>query len=325
MKRWLPEIIAVLLWVPAHLSAQDTAKPSPAAAKPSPAEVAPPSAEAVPVTAEVAPSPAEVAIRQGVVAYVQAFNARESKQLAEQWSPDAVYINRSTGEEVVGREAIAEQFDVLFQAQPDLKLDVSVDSVRFLSPNVAVEEGTAKYLQPATDPEEIEYTAVYIQRDGKWLLDRVTDQAKEVVPSSYEQLKVLEWMVGSWIDEDDQVSIETDCRWAKNQNFLVRSFAIVIGDQIDTSGMQIIGWDASSKNIRSWTFDSAGGFAEATWKHKGDKWFIHNNGVLADGRKATMLNVLKTIDENSFTWQTIERTVGGELLPNIDEVEIVRE
>jgi hypothetical protein len=45
---------------------------------------------------------------------------------------------------------------------------------------------------------------------------------------------------------------------------------------------------------------------------------------LADGRKATMTNVIKQIDDNSFTWQTIERTAGGELLPNIDEVVIVR-
>ena len=38
-----------------------------------------------------------------------------------------------------------------------------------------------------------------------------------------------------------------------------------------------------------------------------------------------MTNVIKPVDQNSFTWQTVERTVGGELLPNIDEVLIVRE
>jgi len=297
MKRCLPRFLALLMWTPGMLLAQDNA----------------------------ATPPAESVIRQGVAAYVQAFNARDSGKLADQWSPDAVYINRSTGEEVVGRKAIAEQFDALFKAQPDLKLDVSVESIRFLSPNVAVEQGTARFLRPQTEPEEIDYTAVYLQRDGKWLLDRVTDQTKEVIPSHYEQLKVLEWMVGSWVDRDQQVSIETECHWAKNQNFLVRSFVIAVQDRIDTSGIQIIGWDASSKSIRSWTFDSAGGFAEATWKRKGDKWIIHNNGVLADGRKATMVNVMKPIDENSFTWRSIERTVGGELLPNIDEVEIVRQ
>ena len=71
-----------------------------------------------------------------------------SEKLADQWSPDAVYINRSTGEEVVGRKAIAEQFDSLFEAQKDLKLDVSIESIRLLSPNVAVEQGTATFLLP---------------------------------------------------------------------------------------------------------------------------------------------------------------------------------
>ena len=37
-----------------------------------------------------------------------------------------------------------------------------------------------------------------------------------------------------------------------------------------------------------------------------------------------MINVMKQVDANSFTWQTIERTAGDELLPNIDEIQIVR-
>ena len=270
-------------------------------------------------------SSSESAIRQSAPAYVKAFNARDSKGLASQWSPDAVYVNRSTGEEVVGREAITAQFDALFKSQPDLKLDVSVESIRFLSPNVAVEQGTSKFLSPKREPEEIEYTAVYVQRDGKWLIDRVTDDAREAVSSHYEQLKTLEFLVGKWVDQDEQARIETECSWTKNNNFLVRSFTVAVGDKIDMSGMQVIGWDASTKSIRSWTFDSNGGFAEGTWSGRGNRWFIHNKGILADGQKMTMVNVVKPVDDKSFTWQTIDRTVGGELLPNIAEVTIVRQ
>jgi hypothetical protein len=98
-----------------------------------------------------------------------------------------------------------------------------------------------------------------------------------------------------------------------------------VGDEIELSGMQIIGWDPEAKIFRSWTFDSDGGFAEATWENKKDRWYVRNHGILADGRKATMTNIIKKIDDNSFSWQTIERTAGGEILPNIDEVVIVRE
>lgn len=275
--------------------------------------------------ADTPESPAEAAIKQVVAAYVQAFNSHDANAVAALWTPEAVYTNRDTGEEVVGREAIAAQFEAAFKAQPESKLDVNVASVQLLSPNAAVEHGTAKLLTPDTDPEIIQYTAVYVQRDGKWLLDRVTDEEPVEVPSHYEQLKVLEWMIGNWIDQDDQVQIETECRWAKNQNFLVRSFTVVAGDGLDLSGMQIIGWDAAAKGIRSWTFDSDGGFAEARWTKDGDRWFIQNRGVLADGSKATMTNVLRPIDDNSFTWQTVERTAAGKLLPNIDTVTVVRE
>ena len=56
----------------------------------------------------------------------------------------------------------------------------------------------ARFLAPNAEPEEIEYTAVEVKREGKWLLDRVTDKTKETAPSHYEQLKALEWMVGEW-------------------------------------------------------------------------------------------------------------------------------
>jgi uncharacterized protein (TIGR02246 family) len=266
----------------------------------------------------------EDAIRKMVAAYVQAFNRHDAKSLADQWSPDAIYLNRSTGEEVVGRASIAEQFAALFKEQPELKAEVDVESIQFISPNVAVERGRTRLLAPNAEPEEIEYAAVDVKRDGKWLLDRVTDKATELVPSHYEQLKVLEWMVGKWTGNADNAQVELDCDWTKNQNFLTRAFRISIDGDTDLSGMQIIGWDPAEKTIRCWTFDSKGTFAEATWEQSGGRWFMRNRGTLPDGRTASMVNVMKQVDANSFTWQTIERTAGDELLPNIDEIQLVR-
>ena len=266
----------------------------------------------------------EAAIRKAAASYVEAFNKHDAQALADQWSPDAVYLNRTTGEEVVGRAAIAEQFTALFKEKPGLKIDVTVASVQFVSPNVAIEQGTAKLLAPDGKPEEIEYSAVDVKRDGKWLLDRVTDKSKEAASTHYEQLKSLEWMVGEWTDDSEKASVELECKWTKNKNFLTRAFKISIDGQDDFSGMQIIGWDPAAKAIRSWTFDSNGTFAEATWEHRGKNWFIRNRGVLPDGRAASMVNAMKPVNEDSFTWQTIDRTAGGELLPNIGEILIVR-
>ena len=133
-------------------------------------------------------------------------------------------------------------------------------------------------------------------------------------------------MIGSWIDEDDNASVVTECQWTRNNNFITRSFTVSVGDQIDMAGMQIVGWDPAAKQIRSWTFDSDGGFSEGKWTRKEDRWFIHKTGVLHDGGQATAVNVVRLLDDNTTcTLQSVSRTLDGELLPNIDEIRIVRQ
>jgi uncharacterized protein (TIGR02246 family) len=266
----------------------------------------------------------DAAIRTIGKAYVQAFNARDTKALAGFWSPEAVYTNRLTGEQVVGREAIASQFESLFESAKELKLEVRVDSIQFVSPNVAVEHGIARFLSPEAEPDEVDYSAVYVRRDGNWLLDRVTDDPEKIVQSHYKQLKDLEWMIGSWVDDDENARIVTECNWTKNKNFITRSFTVSIDDQIELSGMQFIGWDAATKQIRSWTFDSDGGFSQGTWSKKENRWYVRKMGTTADGRKAVAVNIITYVDDDAFKLQSTQRTLAGELLPNIDEVMVVR-
>lgn len=267
----------------------------------------------------------EAAIRKSVESYVAAFNKGDAKALAALWSPEAVYTNPASGEQVVGREAIAKQFGEIFADAKKSKLEAKTDSIRFVSPNVAVEQGTAKVIRPEQAPDESEYTAVYVKRDGQWLLDRVTEEDVPFVTSHYEQLKDLEWLIGRWVDADDEATVVTECNWTKNNNFITRSFTVQIRDQIDMAGMQIIGWDPSTKQIRSWVFDSDGGFGQATWKKNGKRWYIQQSGVLPDGRKSSVVNIITRLDDTSCTLQSVNRTVDGELLPNIDEVKIVKE
>ena len=145
----------------------------------------------------------EAAIRKAVESYVAAFNQGDAKALAAMWAPEAVYTNPVSGEQVVGREAIEKQFAAIFAEAKGAKLEAKTESIQFVSPNVAVEQGTAKVIRPDQAPLESEYTAVYVKRDGQWLLDRVTEEDVPVVTSHYEQLKDLEWMIGRWVDQDE--------------------------------------------------------------------------------------------------------------------------
>lgn len=266
----------------------------------------------------------QAAVEKAIQSYTNAFNAGDAKSLAAHWSPDAIYINPLTSNQVEGRVAIAKEFELTLSQMKGMKLVVNVESIRFISPGVAVENGIAKMVSADGEAEESIYTAIHVKRDGKWLLDRVTEEDVPVVLSHYEQLKELEWMIGSWVDADDQSRIETTCQWTRNKNFITRSFTASVQDRIDLTGMQVIGWDESAKQIRSWVFDSDGGFAEGRWVKKGNRWYVTVTGTLHDGGKATSINVISYVDDNQFKWQSVSRTIDGELLPNIDEVVVVR-
>src|SRR5687767_5951862 len=90
----------------------------------------------------------ETAIRKSADSYVNAFNDRDAKALAAHWSPGAVYQNPLTDEEVTGRDAIEKQFAAIFADLKDAKLEATIESVQFVSPNVAVEHGTARVIRP---------------------------------------------------------------------------------------------------------------------------------------------------------------------------------
>ena len=273
----------------------------------------------------------ERAIRANVESYVQAFNDRNVDAVAAFWSPEAVYTSRIDGTEFVGRDAIKEQYQFLFSVSPNLKLDVKVDSVRFVSPNVAVEEGIARFLNPDEEPEETPYTAVHVRRDGLWLIDRVSDNDAPQMLSNYDRLKDLEWIIGSWVDEDDSIRIETVCNWTKNKNFITRAFTVSTDAGVDLSGMQIIGWDAVDEKIRSWTFDSDGGFANGVWSQQTSKsgkpasWHIRKKGKTAMGETTSAVNVIRPQGDGSFTLQSVQRTLGNRMLPNVDEVVVRRQ
>lgn len=264
------------------------------------------------------------AIRQMVRAYVDAYNRHDADAVAQLWSPEAVYTDPDSGEQVVGRDAIRAEFAATFREIKDVRLSVITESIEFVSPNVAIEKGSATLLQQDSVSESTHYSAVYVKRDGRWLLDRVSEVVTERPSSGYEGLKELEWLIGSWIDDDDQATVVTTCNWTKNRTFMTRMFSISVGDNVDFAGMQIIGWDAADKTIRSWVFDSDGGFGQGMWHRQGEAWHIRLVGTLPDGTRSSSTNTMRRVDDDTFTWQAVDRTVAGELLPNVDEIVVNR-
>jgi hypothetical protein len=146
-----------------------------------------------------------------------------------------------------------------------------------------------------------------------------------VDPAQASPLQVLDWMVGEWVDHGEESTIITQCSWTKNRKFLKRSFKVKIDEEVTLEGDQFVGWDPVAGQIRSWTFDSEGGIGEGLWIQDGNRWLVKASFVLADGARASALNVYTHVDDDTIRWQSSNREIAGELQPNIPEVTVVRQ
>ena len=192
---------------------------------------------------------------------------------------------------------------------------VSVACMAFL-PYATAADGSNK--KGADEKAAVKKAAEVITKDAA----AQKESAKTDAPSP--QLAALEWMIGDWVDKGDGMTISLKCRWNKNKHFIIRSFTVMVDGQVGLEGKQVMVWDPIRKTIRSWMFDSEGGFGEAVWKQNGKKWVASTTQVLRGGMRASSINVFTPIDKDSFTWQSVGREVDGELLPNTPKVTVVR-
>jgi hypothetical protein len=94
---------------------------------------------------------------------------------------------------------------------------------------------------------------------------------------------------------------------------------------IEFEGSMVIGWDPSVKAIRSWMFDSDGGFGTGIWSQEETRWTIRTLNVLPDGRRGSSTNVYEVLNDGSVQFKSIGRVVDGEILPSVGTVKLVRE
>jgi uncharacterized protein (TIGR02246 family) len=270
------------------------------------------------------PAQDEAALLKNAEAFVEAFHKGDAKALAAFWAPDGDYTDQA-GRRLKGREAIAKAFQGLFAEHKGLKLRIDIASLRFVTPGVAVEDGTTAVIPPdGGPPSRARYTVVHVKKDGHWLLSSVRD-APFSPPTNHEHLRGLEWLIGDWADETAQGEVaRVSFAWSEGENFLMSSFTTTFKDIAIGGGTQWIGWDPVAKHIRSWVFENNGGFGGGTWTGEGDKWVIKSTGVLRDGKKVAATNILTRIDADTMSWQAKDRTEDGKPLPDIKEIKMKR-
>jgi uncharacterized protein (TIGR02246 family) len=263
----------------------------------------------------------EAAIRANIAAFLKAYNAGDAKAIAELFTTDG-QVEDKEGNVSEGREAIAKTFAAVFEENPDKELEVYVESIRFIGADLAVEKGTTKEINPGEAPEYDRYTAVHVRKDGKWLMALARDE-EGPDSSPHEQLQPLAWLVGDWVDDGGSTVVLSTCRWSKDKNYLMQEFKVKVHGEEEMNISQRIGWDPLNKRIRTWVFDSEGGFGESYWTRDGSGWVIKATAVRPDGTTASATNRLVPAGNDAYVWRSLDRVVGDEVEEPI-EVKVVR-
>lgn len=252
-------------------------------------------------------------------AYVAAFNKGDAKALGEFYAEDAE-MTGDQGEPTIGRQAVVETMTRFFEQNPESKLEVQVTMARFLTPDVLLEKGFASFGEETT-----KYVCNYIKKDGKWLISELNEFTMPAADAASQALEGLAWMEGKWKDETTEMNVAMEVSWTKNRHFLRRSIEVTNSDGETTlDATEVIGFDPMAGKLRSSFFDSEGGFGEGFWTQEGDRWSVSFKCVAPDGTSSSAQHVISFVDENKYTWESINRQSEGEALPNVDKVQVIR-
>jgi uncharacterized protein (TIGR02246 family) len=280
----------------------------------------PPPARAI--SAETAAE--ENSLTNNAKAFIDAFEKGDAKAVAAFWAEDGDYVDVD-GRHLQGRSAIENAFKDFFAENKGLKLRIDINSVRFLTPDTAIEDGTTSVIPPDnTLPSQARYSNVHVKKDGQWVLQSVRE-TPYTPPGNYEHLRGLEWAIGEWVDEGNGPEVgHVTFEWSPEGNFIISTQAVTVKDNLVSRVTEWIGWDPTTSQVRSWSFEADGGIGEGVWSSQGDQWIIKTNAILPDGKKLAATNVVTRTGPGAITWKSKDRTLDGKELPEVKETKMKR-
>jgi len=265
----------------------------------------------------------EKAIREAAAKYAEAYSRGDVDALAAAYAKDATY-DEGEGPVISGRDEIRKALAANLAESPGTKMTIEIKSIRFTKGR-AIEIGVATLTPPKGEPSTVAYRAIDAkQPDGKWLMTSVGPDVTAEGATGAGPLDDLTWLIGTWHDAEPNIDLTSECRWDRNRRFLIRTFVMKDEGRSSLDVTEVIGWDAADRIVRSWVFDSDGGFGQNTWSKRGDEWIISAKGTLADGGRGSAVNIIRRVDDNNYTWSSTNRDVDGEMLPDIDDIKMIR-
>lgn len=272
--------------------------------------------------------PIDPKVAEAVAANDRAYEAAHAKgdaaALAGFFAEDAEFTSES-GQVFIGREAIQGAIKAGLVNAKGSQLTIETGVVEKLADEVVLQKGSTVLIDADGTVTRALFSAIHVKNDNHWKIKHLTETPL-VVRAAADKLQELAWLIGKWEEKDATagVSVESEYLWARNGKFITRNITVTRGKEVLLEGWQIIGWDPATENIRSWTFDGEGGFAEAEWSRDGNRWFCRESGTTPEGGLTTSEQTLARIGEDEVGWESNNRTLDGEPLPAIARITLKR-
>ena len=269
-------------------------------------------------------SPEKAAVIANDRLYEAAYANADVEALVDFFSEDADYTTED-GRTFSGRAEIEDAIRAGLTANRGSKLAINAETVRVLGPESVLEKGSTTVTAKDGETSGALYTAIHVKKDAKWKINQLIESPlPQLTPG--DRLSEFAWLVGDWeeIDKTDDLSVLSVYSWGRGGNFLTRNVTVKRAGDVTLEGWQIIGWDPIEERIRSWTFDSEGGFAEGYFTREGSRWLLRETGVAPDGSRTSADNTITKMSEDRFTWESNNRTLDGDPQPSIGRIEISR-
>jgi uncharacterized protein (TIGR02246 family) len=257
------------------------------------------------------------AIQAQLDGFLKAFESGDAEKVASFWTAGGELIG-DDGSVYRGRAAIARAYRAVFDSKEKRQAEIQRDSLRFPSRDTAIGEGHFEVRVGKAEPTVSRYSVLHVREGGKWLMAVVREWPAEAV-----SLRDLEWLIGTWVAKRPDTEVRTTYEWLWDKSFIRVGFTVRTRGRT-LSGFQMIGKDVTSGELRSWTFESEGGFGEAAWSRDGKRWVLDSAGRLTDGTTLVATIILTPLDRDSFTWQAVGRSLDGEELDDLPPVKVTR-
>lgn len=279
-------------------------------------------AKAVETTREAAAGTAspefEAVIRREMEATVKAFNAADAGGMARLFMEKGELVDEN-GNVYIGRDEITAVFKAFFEKFPKASLAMDVTAVRTIGDSLAVEEGVRQITAgEGAVTAQVRYVAVRDKVGDAWPIASYREFADDPAPTAEEMLQALSFLVGDWVDESPEGRTSISYRWSEDGNYILGDYALTVGGRPESTSTQRIGWDPVEGVIRSWTFDSDGGFSQGEWTPVDDGWVAKTEATMPDGTTASATVMLVVKDQDHFTVRSTDRIVAGGEEPDFE-------